>query len=134
MRDPKVEGRRWLEQAENDLVFARYALDGGFYHQTCFVAQQCAEKAVKALHYHEGARTVIGHSVVGLLAPLLATRPELGSLNDPAAELDLFYVPTRYPNGLVDGTPHRAFTRAQAERALECAERILSAMKGRLGA
>lgn len=133
MRDPTAEGRRWLDQAENDLTFARYALQGEFFHQVCFVAQQCAEKALKALHYHEGARTVLGHSVVGLLSPLLGTHPELDALNDSAAELDLFYVATRYPNGLADGTPHRVFTRAQAARALECAEQILTAMKVRLG-
>jgi len=63
MRDPKAEGRRWLDQAENDLTFARYALQGEFFHQVCFVAQQCAEKALKALHYHEGARTVLGRRV-----------------------------------------------------------------------
>jgi len=133
MRDPKAEASRWLDQAENDLAFARYALDGGFFHQACFVSQQCAEKAVKAVHYHEGARTVIGHSVVGLMAPLAGAHPELDALNDAAAELDLFCIPARYPNGLVDGTPHQVFTRAQAERALECAERIFSAMRSRLG-
>lgn len=69
----------------------------------------------------------------GVVDAALGTHPELDALNDSAAELDLFYVVTRYPNGLVDGTPHRVFTRAQAERALECAERILTAMKIRLG-
>ncbi len=43
MHDPAAEGQRWLAQADNDLAFARYALDGGFFHQACFVAQQCAE-------------------------------------------------------------------------------------------
>lgn len=76
---------------------------------------------------------MLGHSVVGLLSPLLGSRPALDALNDPAAELDLFYVATRHPNGLVDGTPHRVFTRVQAERGLECAEQILTAMKARLG-
>jgi HEPN domain-containing protein len=129
MRDPKSEGARWLAQAENDLAFARYALDGDYFHQACFVAQQCAEKALKALHFRDGARTVIGHSVVGLLGQLRERYPRLGDLNDLAADLDLFYIPTRYPNGLVEGMPFQSFTRAQAERALQAAERILSASK-----
>ena len=87
MHDPKAEGRRWLGQAENDLAFARHALDGAFFH-------------------HHAA---------------------LESLRDLAAELDLYYVPTRYPNGLVEGMPYEVFTRTQAERALTAAETILAA-------
>ena len=133
MRDPKAEAARWLEQAESDLAFARYASDGGFYHQACFNGQQAAEKALKALHYAAGARAVLGHSVVGLLGRLVDTDPSLESLRDGAAELDLFYVPTRYPNGLAEGSPHRAFTAAQAERALAAAGAILREARARIG-
>jgi len=133
MHDPKSEGRRWLDQAENDLAFAEHALRGEFFHQVCFVAQQSAEKALKAIHFADGARSVIGHSAVALLARLLDQRPQLESLNDLAAELDLYYIPTRYPNGLVEGVPHRAFTRKQAERALGAARTILEAVKAEVG-
>ena len=129
MHDPKVEARRWLDQAENDLVFARHAHQGQFFHQVCFVSHQCAEKALKALHYAAGARTVIGHSAAGLLARLVAKHPDLETLRDVAAELDLYYIPTRYPNGLIEGTPHEAFTRSQAERALTAAETVLEAVR-----
>ncbi|MFH1143702.1 MAG: HEPN domain-containing protein [Candidatus Eisenbacteria bacterium] len=50
-------------------------------------------------------------------------------LRDQAAELDLYYIPSRYPNGLVEGTPHLAFTRAQAERAIEAADAALAAVR-----
>lgn len=129
MHDPVEEARRWLEQAENDLQFARHALAGGFFHQVCFIAQQCAEKSLKAVLYGDGARSVIGHSVVGLLERVKAQHQNLGRLSDLAAELDLFYIPTRYPNGLVEGTPHRAFTRAQAERALLAGEQFLQGVR-----
>ena len=133
MRETKAEGRRWLEQSENDLEFARYALAGGYHHQACFVSQQSAEKALKALVYADGARSVIGHSVVGLLARLEDRHAQLASLNDFAADLDLFYVPTRYPNGFGDGVPHRAFTRTQAARAIQSAEAIVEAARAALG-
>jgi HEPN domain-containing protein len=132
MHDPRAEGKRWFDQAENDLAFARHALQGEFYHQVCFVAQQCVEKALKAVLYSQGARNVIGHSAVGLLARLIPDHPRLESLRDHAAELDLYYIPSRYPNGLVEGTPHEAFTRAQAERALEAAEKALAAVRREL--
>ena len=58
MRDPKRDGRRWLDQAENDLAFVRHAIQGSFFHQACFTAQQCAEKAVKAVLFADGAGAV----------------------------------------------------------------------------
>jgi HEPN domain-containing protein len=51
MRNPRSEARRWLVQGEDDLRFAALGLERGFYAQCCFLCQQAAEKAVKALHY-----------------------------------------------------------------------------------
>jgi len=133
MRDPAAEAARWLDQAENDLAFARYALEGEFFHQACFVSQQCAEKAVKAIHFRDGARTVIGHGVAALLGRLRERYPSLSTLVDHAAELDLYYIPARYPNGLAEGSPHRLFTRAQADRALAAAQAILDAVIAEVG-
>jgi HEPN domain-containing protein len=133
MHDPGAEARRWLDQAENDLAFAEHALRGKFFHQVCFTAQQCAEKALKAIHYADGARSVIGHSAVALLAALLPRHPSLASLQDLAAELDLFYIPTRYPDALVAGTPHSVFTRAQADRALAAARAVVTATREAIG-
>jgi len=133
MNEPKAEASRWLEQAEDDLDFARHAMAGDFFHQVCFISQQAAEQALKALHFADGARSIIGHSVVSLLRRLLPSHPRLDALKDLVAELDLFYIPTRYPNGLVEGTPRQAFTRSQAERALAAAETILGSVKTELG-
>lgn len=49
------EAGRWLQAAEDDLHFARFAANGGFFAQACFFSQQAAEKAVKAVHYAGGA-------------------------------------------------------------------------------
>ena len=77
---------------------------------------------------------MLGHSVVGLLARLVGEHPDLEPLRDVAAELDLYYIPTRYPNGLVEGTPYQAFTRAQAERALSGAETVVAAVERAIAA
>lgn len=37
---------RWLIFAREDLVVAKIVLDEGIYHQACFHAQQCVEKAL----------------------------------------------------------------------------------------
>ncbi len=60
MWDSAAEAKRWLRQAENDLEFARLGLREGFFSQACFLAQQSAEKAVKAIGY---ALARISHTV-----------------------------------------------------------------------
>jgi HEPN domain-containing protein len=130
MRDPKREGRRWLAAAREDLEFARHAAKSGFYAPACFHSQQAAEKAVKALHYARGARAVIGHNVRALIQALEPRSAALEGHLDAARELDLFYVPTRYPNGLDEGTPGEAFSATQAERALTLAGALIEAAEG----
>lgn len=122
------EARRWLETAREDLKFSHYAAEGEFFAQACFHAQQAAEKAVKAAHYATGARAVIGHGIRSLIERLEPPDPVLDLLLDNARELDLLYVPTRYPNGLDTGTPGVAFSKAQAERALELAGTVCKAV------
>ena len=93
----------------------------------CFIAQQAAEKALKALLYFGGARTVVGHSVLDLLERARLTQPALDRLRDDARRLNRFYIPTRYPDALPGGSPFESFTRQDLEQALAMAERILSA-------
>ena len=127
MHDPQAEAERWLTAAREELAWARHAASGGFYAPACFHSQQGAEKAVKAVHYHRGARIVVGHNVRALIERLEPRVAALDALVDAARELDLFYIPTRYPNGLDSGTPGEAFSLSQAQRALEHAAAILEA-------
>jgi HEPN domain-containing protein len=127
-----VEARRWLAQAEDDLRFARVGLTEGFFAQVCFLAQQAGEKALKSIRYLRGERRVLGHSLVALVESLRDEMPDADSLKNPAAELDLHYVPTRHPNGLPDLAPFQAYTREQAVRALAAAERFLSLARERI--
>jgi HEPN domain-containing protein len=122
---PHAEALRWLAQARSEVAFARVGLREGFYAQACFHCQQSAEMALKALHYLGGARLVIGHSLVELLAPLAETHPVLASLRGAAARLDQLYIPTRYPNGLPGGVPAEVFSNEQATEAIEQAERFI---------
>jgi len=48
------EARRWLGQALHDRDAARLNRDHGFHEHACFVAQQSAEKALKAFLYARG--------------------------------------------------------------------------------
>lgn len=133
MKQPKAEAQRWLTQARSDLGFAELGLREGYHAQACFMAQQTAEKALKALHYLIGARVVLGHSVVELLNGLVSRYPQISELREAAQQLDQFYVPTRYPNGLPGGVPAQVFSRAQSEPAVASARRFVETAEGLAG-
>lgn len=40
-------------------------------------------------------------------------------------ELDQYYVPTRYPNGLPDEIPHQFYNKKDAEKCVSYARKIL---------
>jgi len=65
-RDAQSEGLRWLAQAEADRRGAQLLFEGESYHLACFIAQQVAEKVLKAFIYAQGEEFVIGHSVEAL--------------------------------------------------------------------
>ena len=57
----------------------------------------------------------------------LVDQIDVPHLRPLAADLDLHYVPARYPNGLPDLAPFQAYTREQAERAVASAGELLNA-------
>jgi HEPN domain-containing protein len=97
------------------------------------VCQQTGEKALKALCYLRGNRVVLGHSLVELLATLAVADAVGSELREGAQQLDQYYVPTRYPNGLPGGVPAEVFTRRQAEEAVAIARRIVAFARGAIG-
>ncbi len=126
------EGQRWLSQSVRDLDDAVYARDGKRYNLCCFLAQQAAEKAIKAFLYANGAESVWGHSVAELCEDSSALDPSFKNLKKKAAPLDRFYIPTRYPNGLPGGIPADAYIDEDAERALAMAEKVISFIKKKM--
>ena len=128
----REDGRLWLRQATDDYRFGRAALRGRFYAQACFVAQQVAEKAAKAVHYELAGRPVIGHSVRALLRRLNARARVTDELLVLGGQLDQYYVSTRYPDALPGIAPADAFSAAQARAALRAAGRILRWARTRL--
>lgn len=80
-----------------------------------------AEKAVEAVHHAGGARAVLGHSVRALIERIEPRVNVLDRLIDTMRDLDLYYIPTRYPNGIDSGTPREAFSESRATRAVRSA-------------
>ena len=119
--DPRSEGWRRLEQAQVDLHWARH-LDGqGAYYLVCFLAQQAAEKALKAFLYAQGEELVVGHSVRLLCRRAAEHNARFQPSLDDWSVLDSYYIPTRYPNGLPDDIPARVYNRQASAGALALA-------------
>ena len=132
MKPARNEAERWLRQAESDLAFAELGAREGFPAQACFTSQQAAEKALKAILYLSGARFVPGHSLVELLERATTGTDSLLHLRDSARQLDQYYIPTRYPNGLPGGVPAEVFSDAQAEDAVRRARDFIEAVRALL--
>lgn len=113
----------WINQANNDLQWAKHSLIGGYYSQVCFICQQVGEKSLKALAYYKGADIVKGHSIV-LMARELKIN---GEIEKAGRNLDLYYMASRYPDALPDPiAPVDYFTKTEAEEAILYAELILN--------
>ena len=129
----EAEADRWFRQAEQDLEAATHLLDSSDYNWACFVAQQAAEKAVKAVYAARRQDVERVHSILVLIRgdqrAGVQGIPELGHLQNAARELDRMYIPTRYPNGVPFGIPSDFFGRQNAEDSLQWAEEILQAVR-----
>lgn len=121
------EAKRWLAQSKADLRAAKVSRDNACNEWACFQAQQAAEKAVKGLWYHVGADPW-GHSLIKLIQafPDEGLRVQLLTFLPIGAQLDKFYIPTRYPNGLPEVIPADAYTSAEASAAIAGAEAIIN--------
>lgn len=129
MPDPTAEARRWLLQAEQDLSDAEFNLEGRRCNVACFLAQQSAEKALKAYLFAQGAEEAWGHSIAELCKDAQAFDATFNELEQEAAPLDKYYVPTRYPNALPGGIPSRAFDEGDARSAIRLAKVVLDCVR-----
>lgn len=111
----------WLRQAKRKLELARWGMQGTFYEDACFSAQQAAGLAVKALLESRG-QVEMGHSVQALLrkGDIADTK-----LLKAGRTLDRYYIPTRYPNGFPSGAPMDYYDEPTAQEAVELAASII---------
>jgi HEPN domain-containing protein len=125
-KSAQQEGERWLAQASADLHWAEHLSQAGGWHVACFLAQQVAEKALKAFLYAQGEEIVMGHSVARLCADAAQYRPEFAEKAKRWSLLDGYYIPTRYPNGLPDDIPANVYTEEAAVDAVGLAGEVVA--------
>ncbi|RLA93519.1 MAG: DNA-binding protein [Deltaproteobacteria bacterium] len=134
-RSPAEEGKRWLDQASEDLRWAQDLARRGGYHIACFLAQQVAEKALKAFLYAMGEEVVLGHSVNRLCDEASRHDESFAEKGRRWSILDGYYVPTRYPNSLPDGIPAEVYTAdaAKEKEAVGLAAEVVEFVRGKIG-
>lgn len=121
----------WLKQAARDLEQAQDCRTAGRHEWACFVAQQAAEKAVKALHLHLG-QEAWGHVVAKLFQELPRSVIVPEELMDKARVLDNFYIPPRYPNSHPEGAPFEHYGALQSEEAIRYAGEIIDFVRSKM--
>lgn len=121
----------WLRQAERDLKVAEIGAAAGYHEWAVFAAQQCGEKAVKALvqSFHGAVRGQAIAEILHLL-PSSVVVPE-GAL-EAARELDRVYFTSGYPNTVSSGSPADFFSQSSSERYLDYARTVLKFCRGQI--
>jgi len=125
-----MEVQRWLRQAEKDLESARDSRTARHYEWACFQSQQVAEKALKAFLYSKGLRAILTHSIRDLVLDCSKFNKDFGNLVSQGKVLDSYYIPTRYPDGLVGNEiPSEYYSQEDASQCISYAELILKTVK-----
>lgn len=89
--------RQWLERAAEDCVVARLVLREGHTAHTCFLAQQCAEKSLKAFLLARSNAYPRTHKLVDLAGECAQLDGGFSPFLPECAVVDQYYIPTRYP-------------------------------------
>ncbi|MDD5187709.1 MAG: HEPN domain-containing protein [Methanoregula sp.] len=110
---------------------AKKARESGFYEWTCFIAQQAAEKAVKAVYQAQGG-AAMGHGIGTLIRGLEGRVHPPGEIIRSARMLDGYYIPSRYPDGMAEGSPADHFDVEDADGAIRSAGEIVRFCKNLL--
>lgn len=122
MSGPTEVTLAWLGRARSDLQLGRAALNthGVLPEDAAFHAQQCAEKALKALLLQHEVVFPKTHSIEVLLDLLKQQGLNIPKGVDESFELSEYAVQTRYPG------EWEPVTKAEARKAIERAALVLA--------
>lgn len=131
-RDPAELAYRWYDQAAADLDAGQRTAESGIAYLACFLAQQSAEKAFKALLYWTKGDWPRIHLIETLLRELAPEHRPGAELAAEARSLDKYYTTTRYPDVLDHALPATSFVRREADAALVIARDVLAFVEAHL--
>lgn len=120
--------QRWYIKADHDHKTAKLLLVEGpeLTDNICFHAQQCGEKYLKAFLVYSGIHVEKIHYLPRLIELCGKADPEFHSLMEDAREITDYAASGRYP----DSWEEIPF--AEAQEAVEKAEKIMAFVKGKI--
>ncbi|MEZ8220439.1 HEPN domain-containing protein [Candidatus Fervidibacteria bacterium JGI MDM2 JNZ-1-D12] len=123
----KPETRDWVNLAEGDWNAAQWQQQAPspVPHVICFLAQQCAEKYLKAFLEENSIIFPRTHDLVELLDLSGGLLPELDAIRAELARLSEYAVLPRYPG--------MTLTQQQVDEAMRTAEQVRKVVRNKLG-
>ncbi|MHA1210222.1 MAG: HEPN domain-containing protein [Candidatus Freyarchaeota archaeon] len=135
MKKPaREESLRWFTHARDEFEDADELRKRGRFYLALFHFQQAAEKALKAFLYLKvkSVDVLHTHSIDELSQLALQIDKDFKQIT-PAKKLDIYYIPTRYPNGLPGGIPSRYFDDPEeAEEAMKLAKSVIDLVEKKI--
>jgi HEPN domain-containing protein len=123
----KQRAQEWIDKAEGDWTIAQRERQAAnpVWDGICFLAQQCAEKYLKAFLEEHGIPFAKTHDLVYLLGLAGGQFPALDALRSQLARLSIFGIAARYPGTWAD--------QVAADEALQTAELVRAVVRAALG-
>lgn len=118
------DAERWLYFARDDLAAATAMPEARLFNHVCLHAQQCVEKALKAIIAERGVAPPKTHAITDLLTQMPAD--PVGTDRERITDLDVFYIPPRYPDALPGSLPDGLSGEVDAREALQVASDALA--------
>lgn len=117
---------RWRAAADTALRSADSQRQSGFFGWACFMSEQAAQFALKAL-LHAAGRGEKTHDLTRLWSALGAAGIDLSpDLEDVLKRLSRHYVMPRYPDVVPGGEPAMFYGRRDADEALDDARTVIA--------
>ncbi len=97
--DTEKNYQEWIKKAEEDLISLESLLKhkDGAPSTACFLAQQAAEKFLKALLVYNNQELEKIHDLIKLSNELGSSFPDIKEIQNDLATISRYYIETRYP-------------------------------------
>ncbi|MGI8576093.1 MAG: HEPN domain-containing protein [Egibacteraceae bacterium] len=128
----EAEYQRWRESAADAAEQAAAQRHGASYHWACFLAEQAAQFALKAL-LHGIGRPAWGHDLPELGQRFTAALDEelAPPVHEALLRLSRYYIASRYPDAHPSGTAKGHYSGSDADQAIADTALVFALLDGR---
>src|SRR3990170_192619 len=131
-KDKKTEARNWFVQAQSEFEDTLMLEKKRRFYLSLFLYQQATEKALKAFLFFKGEEELFTHSVKDLIDIAVDYERVFENVKS-AKDLDRYYIPTRYPNGLAGNVPAEFFDKPEeCESAQKLARSVINLVEKKI--